>query len=75
MGKFSPFVLSIDVVIGKETLVFRENLSSLMAVKMEESSLHIQGWVNGWIAIAFARSYFCMIRRYFLPSTLQDREP
>ena len=71
---FSPFVLSVDGIIGKEALVVLANLSRLMAAKPEEPISHVCGWVNGRIAITVVRSYSHMIRGARLPSPLRDRE-
>ena len=46
---FSPFVLSVYGMIGKEALVVHTNMSQLMATKLEEPLSHIRGWVNGRI--------------------------
>ena len=54
---FSPLVLSVDGMMGKEALVILSTLSRLMAVKMDEPISHVTGWVNDRIAISFARSY------------------
>ena len=72
---FSPFVLSVVCMIGKEALVVLANLSRLMAAKMEETILHVQASVNSWIGIAFAILYFHIIRGACLPSPLWDRDP
>ena len=58
-------------MLGKEALVILEILSLLMAAKMEEPIWYVQGWVNSWIAITVARSYYHMIRGARLPSTLR----
>ena len=52
---FSPFVLSVDEILGKEAQVVLATLSQLMTEKIEEHIFHIKGWVNGRIAIDFAR--------------------
>ena len=74
-GKKSPFVLSVDGMLGKEAPVVLVNLSRLMAEKLKEPISHVCGWFNGRIAIAIARSYSRMIRGVCLPSTLWYREP
>ena len=68
---FSPFVLSVDRILGREALVMLYQLSRVMAEKGEEPLLQIRGWVNGKIAIAVLRSYSQMICRAWLPSPLQ----
>ena len=40
---FSPFVLSIDGILGKEALVVLANLSQLMAKKKDEPISHLRG--------------------------------
>ena len=72
---FSPFVLSVDGMLGKEALIVLTNLIRLMAKKLEEPLSHVCGWVNGRIIIAVARSYSRMIRGDRLPSPLWDQEP
>ena len=71
---FSPFVLSVDEMLGKEALVVLASLSRIMAAKMDEPILHVRGWINGRIAIAVVRSYSCMIYGDRLPSSLRDWE-
>ena len=38
---FTPFVLSVDGMFGKEAMVVLANLSQLMLSKMEESISHV----------------------------------
>ena len=52
---FSPFVPSIDGMLGREDLVVLTKLSRLIEKKMDKLILHVQGWINGWIAITVAR--------------------
>ena len=59
---FSPFVLSVNGMLGREALVVLADLSRIMAAKIDEPILHVQGWINGHITNAVARSYSCMIR-------------
>ena len=61
-------------MLGKETLVVLANLSQLKAAKKKEPILHVRGWFHGRIEITVTRLYSRMIRRYHLPSTLQDRD-
>ena len=53
--RFSWLVLSVDGIMGKGAQVVLSTLSQLMATKMEEPILHIEGLVNGRIKIAVAR--------------------
>ena len=46
-----------------------------MAEKMDEPIFHVTGWVNGWIAIAVARSYYPGLYGDRFPSTLQTLYP
>ena len=71
-GFSSPFVISVDGMLGKKALVILANLSQIMAAKMDEPILHVRGWINGRIAIAFARLYSQMIHEDRLPSHLWD---
>ena len=52
-GLFSPFVLSVDVVLGKEALVVLTNLSRLMA---ENSRKPFHTYVVGSTAGSQSRS-------------------
>ena len=72
---FSPFVLSVDGMIGKEALVVPANLSQLMEARLEEPILHVLCLVNGQIAIAFMRLYSSMILVDCLPSLPWDKNP
>ena len=54
--KFSPFVLSVDGMTSKESLVVLATLSRLMAPrKWTNPFLGVTEWVNGLIEIAFTR--------------------
>ena len=55
--------------------VVLSTLSQLMATKMEEPILHIEGLVNVRIKIAVARSYSRMLSGYQVPSPLWTKEP
>ena len=41
-----PFVNSIDGILEGESLVVFNNLSQLMAEKIDEPVLHMRGWVK-----------------------------
>ena len=43
---FSPFVLSLDGMLGKEALSSLLDLSWLMAEKLKEHISHVRGWVK-----------------------------
>ena len=72
---FYLFVISVDGMLGKESLVVLVNLSQLMAAKMKESISHVHDWINDRIAITVAIMYSCMIRGACLHSPLWDRDP
>ena len=59
---FFLFVISVDGMLEKEYLFILTRLSQFMVEKMYKPILHVRGWINGRIAIAFATSYSCMIR-------------
>ena len=40
-GKNSPFVISVDKILGREALVVLANLNQLMAEKNDEPILHV----------------------------------
>ena len=67
---FSPFVLSVYGELGKKAQVVLATLSQLMAAKMEEPILHVNGWVSSQIVIAVAKLYYQMLRRARVPSPL-----
>ena len=69
------FVFSVNGMIGRESLVILAQLSLIIAPKMDKPISHVQDWINSRIAIAFTRSYSCIIYGSQLPSPLQDREP
>ena len=73
--KFSPFVLSVDGMMVKESLVVLATLSRLMAAKLDEPISHVTGWVNGLIKIAVASSYSRLLRGARAPSPLLTQEP
>ena len=72
---FSLFVISIDGILGRETLVLLTNLIWLMAEKTDNPILHVCGCINGPIEISVERSYSRIIRGTRLPGPLRDREP
>ena len=61
---FSPFVLSVDSMMGKEELLVLATLSQIMAAKMEEPISQITGWYNVRIKIAVVRSYSRLLCGY-----------
>ena len=71
---FFLFVLYVDDMIGKETLVIFVNLSQIMEAKMEGPIFHMRGLVNGWIETAIAILHSRIILGALIPSTLQYRE-
>ena len=71
---FSPFVLPVNGILGREDVLVLSPLIQVMAEKRENPLLQVQGWVNGLIAIAVARSYSQMIHGARLPSTLRERD-
>ena len=67
---FSPFIVSVYGILGKEAQVALATLSRLMAAKMEEPIVHVNGWVNSHITIVVAGLYSQMICRYQVPIPL-----
>ena len=51
------FALSVDGILGRETLAILRNVSQFMAEKIDELILHVRGYIEIWISIAIARSY------------------
>ena len=74
MRHFSPFVLSVDGMMGKDALVVLSTLSLLMATKLDEHISHVTGWVNSRIKIAVSRSYYRVLYGARYLSLLQTRE-
>ena len=74
METFSPFSISVDVMLGKEALAVLMTLSQLMAGKLEEPILQACVWVNNWITIVVLMSYYCINSVYSLTSTLQEKD-
>ena len=72
---FSLFVLSVDGMLGRESLILLYQFSQAMAKKREQPLSQVWGWVNGHIAIIVVRSCSRMISRVQLPIPLQEREP
>ena len=46
------FIISVDGVFVKEAQVTLNQLSQLMAKKVEEPVYHLRGWINRQIAIS-----------------------
>ena len=59
--------------MGKEAQVALSTLSQIMAEKMEEPILNVQGWVNGQIATTVARLYSRLLRGDQVPSNLRTQ--
>ena len=72
---FSPFVLSVDGMLGREALIVLSQSSRVMADKRKKTLLQVQEWVNGRNTISVARSYSRMIHRDRIPSPLRERDP
>ena len=72
---FSPFILSSDRMIRRESQFVLANLSRLMAEKMEEAISHVSGWVNGRITIMIMKLYYHTIHEDNLPNPFWYREP
>ena len=70
---FLPFVLSVDVMLGREALVVLSQLSRFTTDKREETLSQVWGWVNGRISIAVVGSYSRMMRGARLSSPLRER--
>ena len=49
--------LSVDGMLGRETLDILRNVSQVMAETIDELILHMQGYIDTCIRIAVARSY------------------
>ena len=72
---FSPFIISVNVILRREDLSVLANFSHFMAAKMDEPISHVQVWINSQVLIAVMRSYSQIIRWYLLTSPLRDRDP
>ena len=66
--QFLMFVLSVDIIIGREALVVLLQLSKFMSEKREEPLSQVRGWVNSQIEISVARSYSQIIHGARHPS-------
>ena len=51
------FALSVDGMLGRETLAILRNVSQLMAAKIDELILYTRSYIDIWIAIVVTRSY------------------
>ena len=71
---FFTFVLSVDRMLGRKSLVLLSQMSIVMAEKSEEPLLQVRGWSNVCITIAVARSYSQIIRIAQHPSPLWEQE-
>ena len=72
---FSPFVIYVYGILGREELVILANLSQLMEEKMYEPVFLVWGWVNCLIAIAVMISHSKNINGARIPSPLLNRYP
>ena len=64
-----------DRMMGKEAQGVLANLSQIVSAKMEEPISHVDGWVNGWVAITVIRLYSRMLCGDRFPSPLPTRDP
>ena len=69
--QISTFVLSVDGMISRYTLVLLSQLIIFMSDKMKELLSQERGWVNVRTDIAIVRSSSQMIRGAQLPSLLR----
>ena len=53
---FSPFIISVDNMLGREAVFVLVKFSWVMSAKSEKPLLQLQEWVNSQIAIVVARS-------------------
>ena len=75
-GKWKQFYLffSVDWILGKYAQFLLNQLSWIMAKKLEEPVCHMREWVNGQIDIAAVWLHFFMIHGAHLSSTLREHE-
>jgi hypothetical protein len=73
---FTPFVVSTDGLIGKETKTLLKKLSSLLAEKWEKPYSVVCGYVNAQMSIAIVRATHLCLRGSRIPtSQMSDRRP
>ena len=72
--KKSFVFLSIDGMLGRESLSVLTQFIRTMAEKVDKLISHILGWINVRIAITVARYYSRMICKAQLHIPSQDRE-
>ena len=72
---FLLFVLSVDGILGRKSLVILSQFSRVMEEKGKESLSQVRGWVKKRIAISMVSYYSQMICRVRLPRPLREREP
>ena len=73
---FSPFVVSTDGLIGKESRTLLNTLSAALALKWEKPYSEICGYVNARMSIAIVRATHLCLRGSRIPtSKMSNRRP
>ena len=60
--QFSPFVASVDKLMGVEAMATLKNIASRLATKWKQSYSKTCGYVKSRIAITLVRATHCFIR-------------
>ena len=58
-------------MMGKEVQVLITDLSRLMAAKIDKPIFLVKGWVNSWISLSVAMSYYQVLRGDRVPSLIR----
>ena len=66
---FTPFIISIDGLLGNEAKSFLQHLSRMLAEKWQKPYSQVRGYVNSKISIACLRATHLCIRGCRVPTT------
>jgi hypothetical protein len=64
---FTPFVVSMDGLLGKEAKTLLKHLSALLSKKWEKPYSEVCGYVNAQISIAIVRATHLCLRGSCIP--------
>jgi hypothetical protein len=76
-GHFTPFVVSTDILLGKEAKTLLKKISALLAKKWEKSYSEVCGCVNGaQMSITIVRAtHLCLQGSHVPTSQMCNRRP
>jgi hypothetical protein len=72
---FTPFVVSTDVLIGKESKILLKKLSALLSEKWEKPYSEVCGFIIARMSIAIIRATHLCLRCFRIPTGQMGTRP